>query len=93
MSRRCTRSVSLTPILDAFVSRAISTGKYKNVSEVVRDGLRLLMAADASRESGLADLRALIDKGAADADAGRVIPGDAAIRRLKARRANRSVGA
>ncbi len=35
-------SVSLGTYFDQFVSSQISTGRYKNVSEVIRAGLRLL---------------------------------------------------
>lgn len=35
-------SVTLSPYLDNFVKTSISQGRYKNVSEVVRAGLRLL---------------------------------------------------
>lgn len=35
-------SVSLGDYFDAFINRKISEGRYKNVSEVIRAGLRLL---------------------------------------------------
>lgn len=35
-------SVSLGTYFNAFVQESISTGRYKNVSEVIRAGLRLL---------------------------------------------------
>ncbi len=37
-----TRNVSLTQHFDRFVERNVSSGRYLNASEVVRDGLRLL---------------------------------------------------
>ncbi len=35
-------SISLGSYFDQFVSSQVSTGRYKNVSEVIRAGLRLL---------------------------------------------------
>ena len=35
-------SVALSPHLEAFVREQVEAGQYNNVSEVVRDGLRLL---------------------------------------------------
>lgn len=35
-------SISLGNFFDQFVSSQVSTGRYKNVSEVIRAGLRLL---------------------------------------------------
>jgi antitoxin ParD1/3/4 len=35
-------SISLGDYFDQFVSRQVSAGRYKNVSEVIRAGLRLL---------------------------------------------------
>lgn len=37
-----TRSVNLTKRLDDFVEKGVSSGRYGNGSEVVREGLRLL---------------------------------------------------
>ena len=37
-----TRNISLTDRLDHFVETSVSTGRYQNASEVVRDALRLL---------------------------------------------------
>lgn len=35
-------SISLRDYLDQFVNSQVAAGQYKNVSEVIRDGLRLL---------------------------------------------------
>ena len=42
MAQRQSRNVSLTPELEAYIARAMSTGDYANASEVVRAGLRAL---------------------------------------------------
>lgn len=52
-------SVSLGNYFDQFVSSQVSAGRYKNVSEVVRAGLRLLE----DEESKVVALRAAIQKG------------------------------
>ncbi len=52
-------SISLGNYFDQFVSSQVSTGRYKNVSEVIRAGLRLLE----DEESKTIALRAAIQKG------------------------------
>ncbi len=52
-------SISLGNYFDQFVSSQVSTGRYKNVSEVIRAGLRLLE----DEESKAIALRAAIQKG------------------------------
>lgn len=52
-------SISLGDYFDNFVNSQVSAGRYKNVSEVVRAGLRLLE----DEESKVIALRAAIQKG------------------------------
>lgn len=52
-------SISLGNYFDQFVSSQVSAGRYKNVSEVIRAGLRLLE----DEESKVIALRAAIQKG------------------------------
>lgn len=52
-------SISLGNYFNQFISSQISIGRYKNVSEVVRAGLRLLEEED----SKLIALRAAIQEG------------------------------
>ena len=52
-------SISLGNHFDQFISSQLSTGRYKNVSEVVRAGLRLLE----DEESKIVALKAAINKG------------------------------
>lgn len=52
-------SISLGNYFDEFVTNQVSAGRYKNVSEVVRAGLRLLE----DEENKVIALRAAIQKG------------------------------
>ena len=52
-------SISLGSYFDQFVSSQVSAGRYKNVSEVVRAGLRLLE----DEESKVIALKNAIQKG------------------------------
>lgn len=52
-------SISLGDYFDHFVSSQVAVGRYKNVSEVVRAGLRLLE----DEESKIIALRTAIQKG------------------------------
>lgn len=42
MNKRKNTSISLGNYFDQFVQNQVSSGRYKNVSEVIRAGLRLL---------------------------------------------------
>ncbi len=52
-------SISLGSYFDQFVSSQVSAGRYKNVSEVIRAGLRLLE----NEESRVIALKNAIQKG------------------------------
>lgn len=52
-------SVSLGDYFDQFVSSQVSVGRYKNVSEVIRAGLRLLE----NEESKVIALKSAIQQG------------------------------
>jgi antitoxin ParD1/3/4 len=64
-----TRNISLPPELEAYIDAKVASGEYAHASEVVRDGLRLLMQEEAEK---LEWLRAAIAEGDADIRAGRV---------------------
>lgn len=76
-------SISLGNHFDQFVSSQVSAGRYKNVSEVIRAGLRLLE----DEESKVIALRAAIQKGL---DSPRVenFDFDENLKRLKAEKKN-----
>ena len=52
-------SVSLGPYFEEFVQKRVKEGRYKNVSEIIRAGLRLLE----EEESQLAALKSAISSG------------------------------
>lgn len=72
-------NVSLTPELERFIEGKVESGLYNNASEVVREGLRLLKESDELRGK----LRAQIEHGWLDAQAGRVVDGPQAIAGIK----------
>ena len=63
-------NVSLTPEWHHFVSNKVKSGRYHSASEVVREGLRLLEEKEQIRELRLQELKAKINAGAAELDAG-----------------------
>ncbi len=66
-----TRNVVLTDHQTEFVDRLVSTGRYQNASEVLRDGLRLVEREESETQARLAALREVTRVGIADSDAGR----------------------
>jgi len=58
-----TRNINLTDHLDAFIEGGIASGKYKNASEVVREGLRLLEQRQAEDALRLERLREAVRVG------------------------------
>ena len=54
-------NISLTPELDSYVQDKVKTGMYHSASEVIREGLRLLMDNDQLREIKLDQLRKAVD--------------------------------
>ena len=63
-----TSSYTLGPRFKVLIKDLVSTGRYNNASEVVRDGLRMVE----ERERRLAALDTMLSAGIADAEAGRV---------------------
>ena len=78
-------NITLTPELTRLIKDKIATGRYRSPSEVVSDALRRLAASDRSREERLTELRRKIAEGLASSEAGRLVDGPAAIRRIQAR--------
>jgi antitoxin ParD1/3/4 len=66
-----TRNVNLTGRYDQFVVDQVASGRFKNVSEVMRAGLHLLEQQNREEEEKLAILRSLAAEGFDDLDQGR----------------------
>lgn len=57
-------NVHLTPELEQFARECVERGRYNNMSEVVRSGLRLLQEAEERR----ARFQAMLEEAEAEAD-------------------------
>jgi antitoxin ParD1/3/4 len=68
--------------LEDFAREKVSQGEYGSVSEVVREGLRLLKRRE---EIWQAKVRAKIEEGMAQLRAGQTIPGDQVFSEVKQR--------
>lgn len=75
-------SVALSPHFEAFVRQQVESGRFNNVSEVVRAGLRLLEEREAEQAAKLQALREAIAVGLAS---GPGIPEDEVFDRLEAK--------
>ena len=56
-------SVALSPHFESFVKQQVTTGRFNNVSEVVRAGLRLLEDQEQLKSLKLQELRSAIEAG------------------------------
>ena len=65
-----TRNVNLTEHLDRFIEAGISSGRFSNASEVVREGLRLLEQREQEDQAKLEWLRAAAKEGFDQLDRG-----------------------
>ena len=66
-----TRNVVLTAHHEELIERLVASGRYQNASEVLRAGLRELERHDEEYEAKLTALRAAIQVGIDDIEAGR----------------------
>ena len=76
-------NVSLTPQLESFIITKVESGLYGSRSEVVREGLRLLVERDRMVETRLDELRGEITEGLQQARRGELIPGDEVFARIQ----------
>ena len=66
-----TRNVVLTDHQATLVERLVTSGRYQNASEVLREGLRLVEQREAEDAYRLEALRSAVQAGIADVEAGR----------------------
>lgn len=66
-----TRNVVLTEHQASFVEHLVSSGRYQNASEVLREGLRMIERREAEDSTRLAALQEAARIGIADIEAGR----------------------
>ena len=66
-----TRNVVLTDYQAELVERLVSSGRYQNASEVLREGLRLVEDQEADSKARIKAFRDAARIGIADIDAGR----------------------
>ena len=74
-------SADLGNQLENYVSELVRSGRYHSKSEVLREGIRLVQ----ERETRFAVLDAALERGIADADAGRAKSAAAVFDRLEAK--------
>lgn len=74
-------SADLGANLEAVVEDLVKNGRYNSKSEVLREGVRLVQ----EREAELAEFYASLDRGIADAKAGRSKPAEEVFGRLIAK--------
>lgn len=87
-------NVSLTPELEEYIAAKVQSGNYTSASEVVRDGLRLLQAAEDSKAAWAASAREKIERGWQQAQNGQLVDGEMVFKRMQAKsEARRKKGA
>jgi antitoxin ParD1/3/4 len=65
-----TRNINLTEHLDRFVKDRVTSGRYGNASEIVREGLRLLEQREQEEQAKLEWLRKAAKEGLDQIDRG-----------------------
>jgi antitoxin ParD1/3/4 len=78
-------NVNLGPVFDQFVADLLKTGLYQSQSEVVRDGLRLLMEREELKKIRLDAVRREIAHGSGQADRGELVDGEQVFQRIRSK--------
>ena len=76
-------NVSVGQEFEEFVKRKVASGDYASVSEVVRDGLRLLKEKELLLEARLQAIRGEIEKGIEQANCGELLNGEEVMNELR----------
>jgi antitoxin ParD1/3/4 len=82
MKQQLTTNVSLTPELRRYVEEKLKAGLYASVSEVIREGLRIMQERDRLNAARLAALRKDIQVGLDELARGEVVDGEKVFARL-----------
>jgi antitoxin ParD1/3/4 len=83
MANRTTVNISLTPELGMFLHSRVKSGRYQTTSEVVREALRLLERQEIQQEQDLRQLKAKLNRGAAQAEHGDLLDGETVFAELR----------
>lgn len=78
-------NISLTAELQQLIDEKVKSGLYNSASEVVREGLRLLIERDQLKQLKLDELRRQIQIGIDASNRGEVLSEEEAMQRLKLR--------
>ncbi len=78
-------NISLPPELEKQLAEKVESGRYTDISAVVRAGLRLLFDAEEARSDRLDRLRADVALGLTQLDAGQCISGDSLLAEINER--------
>ncbi len=78
-------NVSLTGELERFIADKVDSGLYSSASEVVREALRLLKAADTAQRPTRADLIQAIERGWDERDTSPAVPAKTVLDDLRQR--------
>ncbi len=76
-------NISLTPELEDYVQKKVSSGFYTSASEVVRESLRLMHNYDDLQKQRIKQLNASIDAGLSQLKTGKKSPASEVYQRLK----------
>lgn len=82
-------NISLTPELERLVAEKVASGLYESPSEVVREGLRLLLKAEDARAEARKQIDAMLQVGIDQLDRGEGIDGEVSRARMMRRFASK----